>query len=71
MDGSMQLPVYLARLLENEADLGQPYVFDASDDSGQILFCPISFTTEVVKRDPQSMAADLVADSVRPDPSCA
>jgi hypothetical protein len=71
MDRLIKLPLYLARLLDNEADLGQPHVFDASDDSGQILFCPITFTTQVVSSHPPPMADDPVADSVPPDPSCA
>jgi hypothetical protein len=71
MDRVIQLPLYLARLLDNEADHGQPRVFDSSDDSGQILFCPITFMTQVVSSHPQPMAADPVADSVPQDPSCA
>lgn len=63
----MQLPVYLARLLDNEADLGQPYVFDASDDSGQIVFCPVTLTTEVVSTPQTSGAEDSVANLAPPD----
>ena len=71
MDRVIQLPLYLTRLLANEADLGQPHMFDSSDDSGQILFCPITFTTQVVSSHPAPMADDPVADSVPPDPSSA
>jgi len=71
MDRVIHLPLYLARLLDNEADLGQPHMFDASDDSGQILFCPITFTTQVVSSHPPSTADDPVADSVAADPSSA
>lgn len=72
MNKTTQFPGYLASLLDNKADQCQPYVFAASDDSGQILFCPVTLTTEVVTSSTTPMAEDLDVSSAPPDlPSAA
>jgi len=73
-DTTVTLPAYLHQLIDNKADLGQPSVFDATDDSGRIVFCPVTLTTTVVHNptpavvEDCSVVEDCTADPAPSDP---